>query len=74
MRTLRPLNVRRDASALHAVYGDAQSCTYLSEPAFSSVEETEARLAQWTEGLEHLSWAVTEEADGEALGRVAMVP
>ncbi|MEO1483380.1 MAG: GNAT family protein [Myxococcota bacterium] len=74
MRTLRPLDVARDAAALHAVYGDTQSCTYLSHEAFDSVAETRVQLETWTAGLEALSWAVIDPPDGEALGRVALVP
>ncbi|MEO1172239.1 MAG: hypothetical protein AAFX94_09320, partial [Myxococcota bacterium] len=67
-------DVARDAAALHAVYGDTQSCTYLSHEAFDSVAETRVQLETWTAGLEALSWAVIDPPDGEALGRVALVP
>ena len=72
MPCLRPLDLARDALALHAIFGDEKSCRYLPEPAFESVEDTLAKLAEWTQGYEDTSWAIIDEPDGPALGRVAI--
>lgn len=69
---LRPLDPERDASALHAIFGDENSCRYLPAPAFASVEETLAQLKEWTKGYEDTSWAIVDRPDGPALGRVAL--
>ena len=71
---LRPLDPDRDGEALHAIFGDEESCRYMTGPAFKSVEETIAQMKQWTAGHEDLSWAVCESADGPALGRIALIP
>jgi len=71
---LRPLDFDRDGEALHAIFGDEESCTYMTGPAFKTVAETVENLKKWTSGLENLSWAVCESADGPALGRIALIP
>ena len=71
---LRPFDPDRDAKALHAVFGNEESCRYLPEPATKSIEETHALLIKYTSGLEDASWAVCETPNGLALGRVALIP
>ncbi len=71
---LRPLDPLRDGAALHAIFGDEESCRYMSGPAFASVDETSAALKKWTAGCEETSWAVTDREGGEALGRIALIP
>lgn len=68
---LRPLDPDRDAAALHAIFGDEESCRYMTEAAYKSVAETREKLKKWTTGVEDTSWAVCESADGPALGRVS---
>ena len=72
MTVLRPLDPIRDAAELHKIFGDEELCCYLPEPAFVSVEETLAQLRAWTQGYEDTSWAIVDEPDGPALGRVAL--
>lgn len=69
---LRPLDPDRDGAALHAVFGDEESCRYLARPAFASVDETIAQLKQWGGPDDDTSWAVVERPDGPALGRVSL--
>ena len=71
---LRPLDPDRDADALHAIFGDEESCLYMPGPATTSVDETRALLTRYTKGLEDVSWAVCDSANGPALGRVALIP
>ncbi len=70
--TLRPLNPARDAEALHAIFGDEESCRYLPDSAFASIEETRAQLEAWGVGAEDTSWAVVDNVDGPALGRLSL--
>ena len=69
---LRSLDPVRDGAALHAIFGDEASCTYMAGPAVHSVAETIELLQQWTAGCEDTSWAVVDHEDGPALGRVAL--
>jgi RimJ/RimL family protein N-acetyltransferase len=69
---LRPLDPDRDAEALHAIFGDEESCRYMAEPAYQSVAETRDKLRKWTTGVEDTSWAVCESANGPALGRISL--
>jgi RimJ/RimL family protein N-acetyltransferase len=71
---LRPLDPARDGEALHAIFGDEESCVYMTGPAFKTVAETIDNLKKWTSGLEDTSWAVCETQDGPALGRIALIP
>ena len=70
MTILRPLDPARDGPALHAVFGDTESCRYLPDPPTRTVGETTALLRKWMTGCEDVTWAVTSEPDGDALGRV----
>ena len=71
---LRPLDPDRDGEALHAIFGDEDSCRYMTGPAYAAVSETIENLKRWTAGNEDGSWAVCESADGPALGRIALIP
>ncbi len=68
---LRSLDPVRDGPALHGVLGDEASCRFLARPAFSSVAETIDQLKRWNEGSADTSWAVIEQPDGPALGRIS---
>lgn len=79
MRNFSPIRLRfldpvRDGAALHEIFGDEESCTYMTGPAFKTVEETIAQMKEWTTGLEETSWAVCESVEGPTLGRVALIP
>ena len=69
---LRPLDPVRDGPALHAIWGDEESCRFMTGPAFSSVDRTIAALAQWSSGAEDTTWAVTDRDGGPALGRISL--
>jgi RimJ/RimL family protein N-acetyltransferase len=71
---LRLLDPDRDGLALHAVFGDEDCCTYLSDPATKSVAETISLLKKWQIGTEHTTWVVVDAQDGPALGRVTLIP
>lgn len=71
---LRPLDPVRDGAALHAIFGDEESCRYMAGPACATVAETIRMLRKWTEGCEETSWAVVDAPGGPALGRVALIP
>ncbi len=71
MTILRPFDPVGDGPALHAVFGDEESCRYLARPAFSSVAETIDQMKRWTDGCEDTSWAVIDRSDGPALGRIS---
>lgn len=71
---LRLLNIDRDAEAMHAIFGDPQSCAYLPEPATKTVAETKALLEKYDKGHERFSWVIIEEDESDALGRVKLMP
>src|SRR5690606_11884237 len=52
---VRPLNLAVDGPALHAIYGDEESCRYLTRPAMATVEETVAMIRQW-ENRDDINW------------------
>lgn len=70
---LRPLDPDCDGEALHAIFGDEESCIYMTGPAHRTVAETIENLKKWTTGLEDASWAVCETEGGPALGRIALI-
>ncbi|MEQ8936864.1 MAG: GNAT family protein [Amphiplicatus sp.] len=81
MRTLMPVDIRLrpldpdlDGPPLHAIWGDEESCTYMTGPAFETVEETVAMLKEWNKGVEETTWAIVEAPDGPARGRIALIP
>jgi RimJ/RimL family protein N-acetyltransferase len=69
---LRRLDPERDGPALHAIFGDEESCRYLSCPPFASVGETIAQLKAWSGPDDDTSWAVVDSPDSAALGRVSL--
>lgn len=71
---LRAIDPDRDGPALHAVFGDEGSCLYLPSPATKSVGETVELLRKYSSGLEKTSWAVADNEESMALGRVALIP
>ena len=74
MIELRPLDIPRDAEDLHKIFGDPESCTWLTRPATQSVAETRALLEGWHVGCEKTEWAIVETPGGLCLGRVSMIP
>lgn len=73
-RVLRKIDFIQDAPALHAIFGDEESCRYLPSPATSSVEETRVQLSQWASPEGGAEWAICATPDGPALGRAALLP
>ena len=71
---LRLLDPDRDAESLHAIFSDEESCRYMADPALNSVAETRALLQRWAVGTETTSWALVEDQEGPALGRVTLIP
>lgn len=71
---LRPLDIARDGEALHAIWGDEESCLYMPGPACKSAAETIVLLADWSRGIEDTSWAVFVEGSDAAAGRIAFIP
>ncbi len=57
---------------MHAIFGDEESCRFLTQPAFASVAETIAQLKQWGGPDDDASWVVVDNPDGPALGRVSL--
>lgn len=72
MITLRAIDPENDAAALHAVFGDEAACRYLPDPALTTIEETRAKLEQWSGEASDTDWAVTLEANDEVVGRVTI--
>ena len=68
---MRALDPDRDGPALHAIFGDEESCRYLPAPAFKTVEETIAQMREWTTGWEDTSWVTVDDND-HAIGRVTL--
>ncbi|GJL96113.1 MAG: hypothetical protein DHS20C05_25180 [Hyphococcus sp.] len=71
---LRPLDPERDGEALHAIFGDEECCRYMPDPAVARPEDTVAMLKKWNEGTEDTTWAIVDEPEGVALGRMTMIP
>ncbi|TNE90039.1 MAG: N-acetyltransferase [Deltaproteobacteria bacterium] len=67
---LRPLDLDGDLPAMHAIFGDPDSATYLARAATKDASETRALLEGWSTAPQ---WAITEEG-GEAMGRITLVP
>lgn len=68
---MRALDPDGDAEALHAIFGDPESCRFLARPAFETVDQTRSQLRRWTVGHEDTSWATVDET-GRATGRIAL--
>lgn len=71
---VRPLDPERDGLALHALFGDVDSCRYLTRPASASVADTIAMLREWTGRGDDINWVIAGTPDGPALGRVSIYP
>lgn len=71
---LRLFDPEQDGPALHAIFGDEKCCRYMAGPAVATVEETVGQLKKWNKGTEETTWAIVEREDGEAQGRVTMIP
>ena len=70
--TLEPTDPARDAPYLHAIMGDEASCRYLSHPPLASVEETQAKLAEWSGLAPNNDWAIMIDGDSRTAGRVTI--
>jgi len=70
---IRPFDPVADGPALHAIFGDEESCRYLARPAMVSVADTIAMMQQWI-GKDDISWALAHHPGGPAIGRVAIYP
>ncbi|MBP6638179.1 MAG: GNAT family N-acetyltransferase [Sulfuritalea sp.] len=67
----RPIDPDADGAALHAIYGDAECCRYLSRPATASVADTIAMMREWM-GRDDINWVLADQPDGPAIGRVSI--
>lgn len=70
---IRPFDPVADGPALHAIFGDEESCRYLARLAMASVADTIAMMQQWI-GRDDISWALANHPGGPAIGRVAIYP
>lgn len=72
---VRPTDPDADAAALHAIFGDEESCRYLTRPAVATVNETADLLRRWMAASEDdISWTIADTLDSPALGRVSVYP
>ena len=71
---VRPIDPDADGPALHALFGDEESCRFLTRPASPSVADTIAMLREWMGRGDDINWVIAETADGPALGRVSICP
>ena len=62
-----------DGPALHAIFGDEESCRYLSRPAMASVTDTIAMLQGWA-NADDINWVIADHINGPAIGRVSAYP
>jgi len=70
--TLRPLDVDRDLSVLHAIFGDARQMRYMLGAPMESEADTRALVDRWCKDADSPQWAIT--TDGEtALGRITLI-
>lgn len=72
---LRKLDIAGDLPALHAIFGDEESCRYMTEAAFPTPAQTLAQMRLWHPTGTEAAWAITEPAltGDEALGRAALL-
>ncbi len=70
---LQALEPERDAEALHAIFGDAESCRYLPRPATSGVDETRQLLTEWLAEEPGGDWSLFTQPNGPSLGRISMI-
>jgi ribosomal-protein-alanine N-acetyltransferase len=71
---IRRIDPVRDGPALHAIYGDAESCRYMTRPAMPDVAATIAMMTEWLGEGNDINWVISATPDGPALGRVAVYP
>ncbi len=71
---VRPIDPDADGPALHALFGDEESCRFLTRPASPSVADTIAMLREWMGQGDDINWVIADTADGPALGRVSIYP
>lgn len=71
---LRPFDPETDGPALHAIFGDEESCRFLTRPATASIAETIAMMQAWVGHGDDINWTIAETLDGPALGRVSVYP
>ncbi|MCA9618182.1 MAG: GNAT family N-acetyltransferase [Myxococcales bacterium] len=64
------LDVERHAEALHAIFGDEESCRYLPRPAQATVADTAALIRHWSSSHADTSWAIEDSGSGRCLGRI----
>ena len=70
----RRIDPARDGPALHAIYGDEDSCRYMTRPAMPDVAATIAMMTEWMGDGRDINWVISDTPDGPALGRVAIYP
>lgn len=71
---VRPIDPEADGPALHAIFGDEESCRYLTRPASQSIAETIAMMREWMGQGDDINWVIADTPDGPALGRVSIYP
>ncbi|HOZ28567.1 MAG TPA: GNAT family protein [Hyphomonadaceae bacterium] len=69
----RPTDPVADGPALHAIFGDEESCRFLSRPATASIADTIAMMQEWASG-DDINWVLADHIDGPALARVSVYP
>lgn len=69
---LRPIDPEADGPALHAIFGDEESCRFMTRPAAATVAETIALMREYRGDGSGINWVIADTADGPALGRVAV--
>ena len=50
----RRIDPAQDGPALHAIYGDEDSCRYMTRPAMPDVAATIAMMTEWMLSLIHI--------------------
>ena len=69
----RPFDPAADGAALHAIFGDEESCRYLPRAASASVADTITMMQKWV-GRDDINWALADHPCGPAIGRVSIYP
>ncbi len=71
---VRTIDPEADGPALHALFGDEESCRFLTRPVSPSVADTIAMMRGWMGHGDDINWVIADLADGPALGRVSVYP
>lgn len=71
---LRPLDPAADGAALHAIFGDEDSCRYTANPAMPTVARTIALLDTWRTRHPDFTWTIVDSASKAALGCISLHP